>query len=143
MTFQMWALWAVVLILQNFAFTFVSRARNSGSLGRHMVAGLFSNGIWFVSQIIIFTQMFKMMTGQYGTAAAILTGFYYTVFTLTGSILAHYYSLKSEKGKSAVGASVKYAQLTAEEGESIRALITHFNVKDTPKTKKRKGAARG
>ena len=119
MSIYSWLLWGFILILQNFAFTAVSRARNSGSLARHAIAGIFSNGVWFVSQIFIFNQMFSMMTGKYGLKMAIFTGFYYTALTLSGSILAHYYALKTEKGKSAVGANSKYAQITKEEWADV------------------------
>jgi hypothetical protein len=118
-----WLYWAPVLIAQNFAFTFVSRARISGSLSRHLIAGVGSNGIWFLSQIIIFSKMFKMMTGTYGTLAAVGTALYYTIFTLFGSLLAHYWSLHSEKGKAAVGASNKYAQIPIEEWLKIKEKI--------------------
>ena len=55
------------------------------------------------------------MTGAYGVPAAIGTSLYYTVFTMGGSLMAHYYSLKNEKGKSAVGANAKYAQIPIDE----------------------------
>lgn len=118
-----WLYWAPILIAQNFAFTFVSRARNSGSLRRHLVAGIASNGVWFVSQIIIFSKMFAMMTGKYGIGMAVFTSLYYTLFTLLGSITAHYWSLSNEKGKAAVGASKKYAQIPVEEWEQVKALL--------------------
>lgn len=126
MKWQEWVLWAFILILQNFAFTFVSRARNSGSLVRHMVAGVFSNGVWFVSQIIIFSQLYAIMTGRYGIPKAIFTSIFYTVFTLTGSLLAHYYSLISERGKSAVGATKKYVQITPEQWSEVQTVISNF-----------------
>jgi len=116
-----WLYWAPILVAQNFAFTFVSRARNSGSLSRHMVAGLASNGVWFISQIIIFSKMFAMMTGKYGIGMAIFTALYYTLFTLVGSLVAHYWSLLNEKGKAAVGASARYAQITKEEWQTVKA----------------------
>jgi hypothetical protein len=118
-----WALWGFVLILQNFMFTQVSRARNSGSLARHAIAGVFSNGVWFISQTFIFSRMFAMMTGKYGTWAAIGTGAFYTALTLIGSISAHYFALHTEKGKSAVGSNKKYAQITVEEWARIKALV--------------------
>ena len=37
-----WVLWAVMLLIQNATFTWVSRARNSKSLGYHAVAAVFS-----------------------------------------------------------------------------------------------------
>ena len=45
---NIWLLWAVNLLAQNFCFTFVSRARNSGSLKRHVVAAIASNGVWML-----------------------------------------------------------------------------------------------
>jgi len=125
MSLKWWFLWAFILICQNYAFTFVSRARNSGSLIRHLVAALASNGVWFVSQILIFTQLFAILTGKYGILKAVLTAIYYTVFTVTGSILAHYHSLRNEKGSSAVGANKKYAQITVEEWEAIKKRAWH------------------
>jgi hypothetical protein len=125
----MWITWAFVLILQNFAFTFVSRARNSGSLSRHMVAGVFSNGVWFVSQILIFSQLFQIMTGKYGFTKAAGTALYYTIFTLLGSLLAHYWSLNHEKGKAAVGANKKYAQITTEQWDGVKALLYKHEVR--------------
>lgn len=99
-----WLIWAPILLAQNFSFTFVSRARNSGSLRRHLFAALCSNGVWFASQILIFTALFQAMTGKMGWKLAVLTGLYYTVFTVSGSLLAHYWSLRSEKGLARVGA---------------------------------------
>lgn len=113
--FKLWLLWAFLLIAQNFAFTFVSRARNSGSIGRHAFASVFSNGIWFASQMVIFQKMFSLMTGNGGWKLGVFTAAFYTIFTMTGSLLAHYHALRSEKGKSAVGANKKYAQITLED----------------------------
>jgi hypothetical protein len=113
--FKLWLLWALLLIAQNFAFTFVSRARNSGSIARHAFASVFSNGIWFASQMVIFQKLFKLMTGGYGWKLGVFTAAFYTVFTMTGSLLAHYHALRSEKGKAAVGANKKYAQITVED----------------------------
>ena len=42
-------------------------------------------------------------------------------FTLLGSLVAHYWSLKNEKGKAAVGANKKYAQIPVEEWEQVKA----------------------
>jgi hypothetical protein len=114
-----WIIWAVILILQNAAFTLVSRARNSGSMSRHVGAALLSNGVWFLSQGIIFTKLYKIMTGEYGWQQAVLTGLFYTTFTIVGSVAAHYIALRTEKGKSAVGASSKYAQISKEEWQLV------------------------
>lgn len=126
MSITSWVVWAFILIAQNFAFTFVSRARNSGSLKRHLIAGFFSNGIWFTSQLLIFTEMFSMMAGKKGIWAAAFAGAYYTVFTLSGSLAAHFYALKTEKGKSAVGASSRYAQITPEQWNKVEQELTRL-----------------
>lgn len=125
-TFITWVAWAILLIAQNFAFTFVSRARNSGSLKRHMMASVMSNGIWFLSQTIIFSQMFNIMTGRYGLPLAIFTGLYYTCWTMGGAMLGHAISLRTEKGKGAVGANKKYAQIRVEEWETLKAELAQL-----------------
>ncbi len=124
MTLTSWILWGFILIAQNFAFTFVSRARNSGSLRRHLIASVFSNGIWFLSQTFIFSRMFAMMTGKFGHWQAIGTGAYYTAFTILGSLAAHHFALKTEKGKAAVGSNKKYAQIPAEDWERVQRFLT-------------------
>lgn len=120
MTLQMWLIWAVLLIGQNFAFTFVSRARSSGSLRRHLIAGIFSNGVWFASQIFAVGAFMSIITGKFGLAASLFAGVFYTTLTLTGSVLAHYYALRSEKGSSRVGAHKDVASFTKAEGDLIR-----------------------
>lgn len=120
MSLLMWIGWALLCIAQNFAFTFVSRARNSGSLKKHMVAGLFSNGIWFVGQLFAVSAFMSILSGHFGLGLAILAGVYYTVFTLVGSISAHKYALITEKGNSRVGAHKDVATFTSEEGDMIR-----------------------
>jgi hypothetical protein len=118
-----WAIWAHILVLQNFAFTFVSRARNSASLGRHLKAALMSNGVWFISQIIIFTKLWDYISGKHGLGYALATGLFYTAFTMSGSIYAHAQALMNEKGKTAVGASKKYVQVTPVDFERIMRFV--------------------
>lgn len=122
-----WVLWAVVLVFQNFAFTYVSRARNSGSLMRHMKAGFFSNGVWFASQTIILSKLMEYISGKHGIWFAVGTGLYYTAFTLTGSVLAHYSSMQSEKGKAAVGANKAYAQIPTKDWDDAKALLHNLS----------------
>ena len=45
--------WALLLVLQHAAFTWVSRARNSGSIGYHAIASVFSNGIFFTTNLML------------------------------------------------------------------------------------------
>lgn len=121
-----WILWAAILVFQNFAFTFVSRARNSGSVLRHLKAGFLSNAVWFASQAIMLGEMFGYITGKHGMPIAFATGAFYTAFTLAGSVLAHYFALQTETGKSAVGANKKYAQIAAEEWEEAKTLLSNL-----------------
>jgi hypothetical protein len=115
----MWILWGAILLLQNYSFTFVSRARNSGSLGRHVKAAILSNGVWFVSQIFAVKAFMDIITGHYGWGMAVFAAAFYTSFTVGGSVVAHYIALATEKGSSAVGASKKYAQIPKEDWEQI------------------------
>lgn len=117
-----------MLVWQNYAFTFVSRARNSGSLKQHMIAAVQSNGVWFLQTIFVFTAFQNIISGEYGwplTIAAVLT---YTFFTMLGSLYAHYRALKKETGMTAVGANKKYAQIPIEEWNAIKLLLKDANV---------------
>ena len=98
-----WALWAVLLIGQNFSFTLVSRARNSGSLGYHALAAVFSNGVWFVSQFILIGSIVDAIkTADVGKAIAL--GVFYTVCTIVGSVSSHWFAMRYlEKGKRRIG----------------------------------------
>jgi hypothetical protein len=108
-----WFLWAPLLVAQNFAFTFVSRARNSASLMRHAVAAVCSNGIWFINQLLIFSVLYEAITGKLGWKMTVFAAVYYTVFTMSGSLYAHWWSLKTEKGKARVGAYLNPKNATA------------------------------
>lgn len=96
-------LWALLLIVQNMAFTWVSRARNSGSVKYHAIASIHSNGIWYISQFILI----GIITTETKTMWDIVKiGVIYTAATTTGAIIMHLVSMKYlEKGKRKVGAS--------------------------------------
>jgi len=88
-----------------------------------MIAGLLSNGVWFASQVIMLTQLMDLLTGKYGLWYAVGTGVFYTVATMLGSLVGHWVCLKTEKGSAAVGANKKFAQITKEEWEAIKAKV--------------------
>jgi hypothetical protein len=96
--------WAVLLVLQNAAFTWVSRARNSGSLGYHALAAIASNGVWFAAQFILIDQMVGIIRrGSWVEAAAV--GLFYSACTVTGSVGMHWLSMRYlERGTRKVGA---------------------------------------
>lgn len=99
-----YALWAGFLLLQNAAFTFVSRARNSGSYTLHAAAALCSNGVWFAAQFVslgIIIELIKSGTWTQKVGAAA----FYTAFTVAGSVAMHWVGVNYiEKGKRKVGA---------------------------------------
>lgn len=95
-------LWFLLLVVQTAAFTLVSRARNSGSLGYHAIASVISNGVWFVSQFILIGRVAKP-----GMPMAEITriGLIYVAATVTGAVLMHWISVRYlERGKRKVGA---------------------------------------
>lgn len=99
-----WLLWGILLLLQNASFTWVSRARNSGSLGYHAVASVGSNGIWMLGQFIVIDKVVKALaSGDAGLIAGTVA--FYTLFTVIGSVGMHHILMTYvEKGKRAVGA---------------------------------------
>lgn len=123
MSVSMWILWAFALIFQNYSFTFVSRARNSGSLARHMKAAILSNGAWFVTQIFTFSAFMHILKGDFGWKLSLFALLYYTAFTMLGSLVAHFVALHTEKGSGAVGANKKYAQIAVEDWENVKAAL--------------------
>lgn len=99
-----WIAWALILILQNAAFTWVSRARNSGSVGYHAAASVCSNGIWMLSNLFLIGE--ALAVGQAGSWLGVLwLVAFYAAFTTIGATLMHYVSLRYlETGKRRVGA---------------------------------------
>lgn len=118
-----WLCWAVMLVWQNYAFTFVSRARNSGSLSLHMKAAAQSNGVWFIQSLFVYSAFLKIITGEYGLFKAFVAGVFYMLFTMSGSFIAHMRALKKESGLNAVGANKKYAQIPIGEWEQVQRII--------------------
>lgn len=118
-----WAVWSIMLVWQNYAFTRVSRARNSASIKAHVIAALQSNGVWFVQSLFVYSSFMNILTGGAGWPKAIAMLLFYTALTMSGSIYAHYRSLKIEKGKTAVGASAKYAQISVEDWKVVKMYV--------------------
>ncbi|MPS48489.1 hypothetical protein [Methylobacillus sp.] len=96
-------LWALLLVCQNAAFTWVGRARASGSYGYHAIAAVFSNGIFFVTNLFVI----KMVVLDGMTFEKLLhLGIIYVIATTTGSVLMHYITMNYfEKGNRKVGAT--------------------------------------
>lgn len=120
---SIWLIWAANLLAQNFAFTFVSRARNSGSLKRHIIAAVCSNAIWIAQFQILIGPMMDYLSGKRGLLLQVAVGAFYVAFTVGGSILAHFWALKTEKGNSAVGANKSRAEITPEQWEAMQCAV--------------------
>jgi hypothetical protein len=95
-----WFGWAALLVVQNATFTLVSRARNSKSIAYHALAAVGSNGVWFVSQFLLFGYMLNVLKD--GTwVDALPIGLWYTLWTIVGSVGMHWIALhKIEKGRN-------------------------------------------
>lgn len=91
-----WMGWAVLLMLQNAANTWVSRARNSTSLKYHAIAALFSNGVYFAN---LFVGVNKI-TESSGAWMMTFTVLFYSSFTMFGSVLSHYILMHHVENKS-------------------------------------------
>ena len=95
---------AVVAFIQNMAFTWVSRSRNSGDPLYHRWAALTSNGVWFITTLLIWNQIWvALTTGDWWRIVA--TGLVYIVATTEGSVMMMRILLKTESGKRKVGAA--------------------------------------
>ena len=94
---------AVAAFLQNMAFTWSSRSRNSGNPSYHRFAALSSNGVWLVCHFLVWKQIWTgFETGVWWSllAAAVV----YVFATTEGSVLMMKILLKKEKGNHRVGA---------------------------------------
>jgi hypothetical protein len=97
--------WFFLLIFQSAAFTWVSRARNSGSLGYHAIASVFSNGIYFYTNIFLIALVANFWTdARQSEWTLVIYAAIYISGTVTGAVLMHYVSLRwLESGKRKVG----------------------------------------
>ena len=94
---------AVVSFIQNMAFTWTSRSRNSGDPNYHRYAAWCSNGIWFVCYILILKAVWgSIERGEWWFVG--LSALIYVVCTAEGSVVMMKILLKKEKGNRRVGA---------------------------------------
>lgn len=111
-------LWMVALLgfVQNIAFTFVSRGRNSSSLFYHMIASLFSNGIYAV---LLFTSVDQITSAKQNPGLFVAV---YTLATMGGSIFAHWLALRAEKGKARVVTEDRFEKTIRQQADRIQVL---------------------
>lgn len=92
----------VVAFVQNMAFTWVSRSRNSGDPSYHRWAAYCSNSIWFLTNVLIWNQIWTAIeTGNYWYLG--FSAVAYVIATSEGSVIMMKYLLTKEKGKRKVG----------------------------------------
>jgi len=108
---------AVVSFIQNMAFTFTSRSRNSGDPNYHRKAAWGSNGIWLLNQIFLVKIVWEpVMSGDW--LSVLIAGIIYIIFTTEGSVFMMKLMLGhvnvpflskwfTEKGSRKVGANEK------------------------------------
>ena len=99
-----------ISFIQNMAFTWTSRSRNSGNPKKHFFAAICSNGIWFVCNFfILFPEVLKTLeNGDFGQRIIVML--IYIMGTTLGSVvmmkinLGHWYvPFLTESEKSKVG----------------------------------------
>lgn len=91
-----WAFWAVLLVAQQGAQTIVARARNTrgrSGLVYHAGAAVFSNGVWFTSQLYIVT---LLLAAKGDISRFLYTLLFYVSFCVIGSVLSHWLVIKWE-----------------------------------------------
>ncbi len=88
-----WPLWGIVLLLQNFSFTLVSRSRNSASIRLHALMSIFSNGTWILSQMIVIHGVVEAFHGSDWHQMARI-GLFYMTLTTASSIFAHWFAMR-------------------------------------------------
>lgn len=125
--------WAVLLVFQNAAFTWVSRARNSGSDWYHAFAAVFSNGIWFAATFITFERVWTVLkTGD--VRLGFMIGAIYVAATVLGSVsMGMFLRRFVETGKRKVGhyeeqeaKIIGIQRAILEMGTWQRRLIDHY-----------------
>lgn len=94
---------AGLAFIQNMAFTWSSRSRNSGDPSYHRRASWASNGIWFITNGLMFSILTPIMKGQEGWGWLVVAGAVYVVSTSEGSVYMMRRLLKTEQGKRKVG----------------------------------------
>lgn len=110
---------AVVCYIQNMAFTWSSRSRNSGDPAYHRHAAWCSNGVYLLTHTTFLYLLYATFTSK-NLLLMLATFVVYTLSTTEGSVRMMRILLKKEAGKRAVGASDIYAKITKEEWEQMK-----------------------
>lgn len=82
--------WAILLMLQNAAFTWVSRSRNSTRISEHAMASVCSNGLFIIN---LWFSVDYLRHAQGWSQRAMVAAFY-IFFTTMGAVFMHWRLLK-------------------------------------------------
>jgi len=93
---------AIVCFIQNMAFTWSSRSRNSGDPNYHRFASYASNGVYYITNALLTIYIIRELNQS--MMALVISGIIYTLSTAEGSVLMMRLMLKYESGKRQVGA---------------------------------------
>lgn len=101
-----------IAFIQNMAFTWVSRSRQSGNPSKHAIAAIFSNSIWFVCNFFILFPEILRAVAEGTIWDRVILMVIYVAATVLGSVtmmkinLGHWYVpfLTEKKDKDKVGA---------------------------------------
>lgn len=93
----------VVSFIQNMAFTWASRSRNSSAPWYHFRVALGSNSVWFICNFIILLPEILKSIESGSVIDRVIIGAVYVFFTSLGSVAMMIILLKKEKGKKRVG----------------------------------------
>ena len=100
-----WLIWWVILLVQGMSFTWVSRARNSGSVSYATAAGIVSHGLWFATQAFIVVKIVEARADADGLMALVALCAFYVSAMVIGQSLAMVVLMRwLEVGKRKVGA---------------------------------------
>lgn len=108
------ALFAVICYVQNAAFTWSSRSRNSGDPEYHRKAALASNGVYYLTNALLTLYLIKF----HAWYLILVQGVIYTISTAEGSVAMMKRLLKKEAGKRKVG-----NQFTDYEVQELRRIL--------------------
>lgn len=89
--------------VQNMAFTWSSRSRNSGDPSYHRKAAWASNGIFFLTNGLLFSVLSPILRGDAGWGWFVAAGAVYCAATTEGSVHMMKRLIRTETGKRKVG----------------------------------------
>jgi len=96
------AVLAVVAFLQNMAFTWVSRSRNSGDPAYHRWAAYCSNTVWLICHLLVWKHIWGAFQANDITKLIPMIAVY-AIATSEGSVFMMKKLLKTERGSRRVG----------------------------------------